>query len=548
MKKIITAILASITLLLMGIGSAQALPTLLHNVKGYTLQDDELVKFNSILFEDGKILAIGDHAELAKMNSFSISLDGKGKTLLPGLIDAHGHLLGLGLNLMRVDLRGIQSESESAEKVSKYAQSSDSRWILGRGWNQVLWLNKEFPTKSSLDKVITDKPVWLSRIDGHAGWANSKALELAGISKDTPDPDGGKIIRDKNGEATGVLIDAAMSLVENKIPPLNKSERKAALKLAFDHLVQLGITSVHDAGIDFETYKLMLELSGKNRIPLRVYAMLSGSDPRLEAMLKYGKVNQPFLKIQSVKLYSDGALGSRGAALLEPYSDEPDNKGLLLTNAEKLGQYLTLITKYGFQVNTHAIGDAANHMVLEQLSKLEEEHSAKVLRHRIEHAQVVVPEEIPLFAELNVIASMQPTHATSDMNMAGDRLGDERLEGAYAWRTFIDNEVIIASGSDFPVEKANPFLGLHAAVTRQDSDNLPEGGWRADQALTVTEALKSFTLDAAYAGFWEKQIGSLEAGKKADFILIDKDIFTISAEQIDDVQVLETWIEGKRIH
>ncbi|RDX36384.1 amidohydrolase [Kangiella sp. HD9-110m-PIT-SAG07] len=549
MKTIIQIVLSTLLLGLLGVSSAKALPTLLHNVKGYTFEKGELKQFDSILFEDGVILATGGQEELSKIHSFSISIDGKGKTLLPGLIDAHGHILGLGLNLMRVNLRGIDSEQETVKTIAEYAENNpDTRWVLGRGWNQVLWLNKEFPTKSSLDNIIADRPAWLSRIDGHAGWANSKALKLAGIDKNTPDPDGGKIIRDENGQATGVLIDAAMALVENKIPPLNTKERKTALKLAFEHLMSLGITSVHDAGIDFETYKLMLDLSGKNRIPLRVYAMLSGADPRLEAMLKYGKVDQPFLKIQSVKLYTDGALGSRGAALLEPYSDEPDNKGLLLTNPKKLGQYLELITKYGFQTNIHAIGDAANHMVLEQLSKLDDEDSAKILRHRIEHAQVVVPEEIPMFAKLGVIASMQPTHATSDMNMAGDRLGEERLEGAYAWRTFLDNDVIIASGSDFPVEKANPFLGLHAAVTRQDSDNLPEDGWIASQKLTVAEALKSFTIDAAYAGFWEEKIGTLEKGKKADFILIDNDIFTISEDKIDDVQIIETWINGKRVH
>lgn len=548
MKKI-SSIIFVICLGLFGINTAHALPTLLHNVKGYTFSDGELKQFDSILFEDGIILATGTEAELSDMHSFNISIDGKGKTLLPGLIDAHGHLLGLGLNLVNINLRGIESEALAVDTVKAFSDKHrDARWILGRGWNQVLWLNKEFPSKQSLDKVIADKPVWLRRIDGHAGWANSKALSIAGINKDTPDPDGGKIIRDKEGNATGVLVDAAMGLVETKIPPLNRKERKAALQLAFQHLIQLGITSVHDAGVDFETYKLMLELSNKERIPLRLYAMISGSDDRLETMLKLGKINQPFLKIQSVKLYLDGALGSRGAALLEPYSDEPDNKGLILTSPEKLGQYLELVTHYGFQANTHAIGDAANHIVLQELSKLDEEDSAKTLRHRLEHAQVVVPEEIPIFAKLGVIASMQPTHATSDMNMAKDRLGEERLEGAYAWRTFLDNGVTIASGSDFPVEKANPFLGLHAAVTRQDSHNMPEGGWRASQKLTVAEALKSFTIDAAYASFWENKIGSLEKGKLADFILIDKDIFTIPEDKIDDVQVKETWINGKRVY
>ncbi|AOE50334.1 amidohydrolase [Kangiella sediminilitoris] len=547
MKKIIFTALFSLAFIMLWVPMASALPTLMHNVNGYTFKDGELKKFNSILFEDGVILAVGSHEELSKMNAVSISRDGKGKTLLPGLIDAHGHLLGLGLDLMRVNLRGISSEQDTVKKVAAYANDNpDARWVLGRGWNQVLWLDKEFPTKESLDQSIGNKPVWLSRIDGHAGWANSKALQLAGIDNSTPDPKGGKIIRDENGEATGVLIDEAMSLVERQIPPLNKQERKAALKLAFNHLIDLGITSVHDAGVDFETYKLMLELSKHKRIPLRVYAMLSGADPRLETMLNMGKVNRPFLKIQSVKLYSDGALGSRGAALLEPYSDEPDNKGLLLTTPSNLADYLSLITRHDFQANIHAIGDAANHLVLEQLGQLEDSRSAKVLRHRIEHAQVVVPEEIPLFAKLGVIASMQPTHATSDMNMAGDRLGEARLEGAYAWRTFLDNGVLIASGSDFPVEKANPFLGLHAAVTRQDHSNHPEGGWLPEQRLTVAEALKSFTIDAAYAGFWENSIGSLEVGKQADFILIDQDIFTISPDKIKDVQVIETWINGKR--
>lgn len=531
------------------LSTAEALPTLIHNVKGYTFADGELVEFDSLLFENDTVIAYGSHDELAKHAKASISIDGKGATLLPGLTDAHGHVLGLGLNLMRVDLRGIDSLKQTLQTIEDYAKAnSELRWIQGRGWNQVLWAKKEFPTKQMLDRFISDRPVWLSRIDGHAGWANSKALELAGITKETADPAGGKIIRDEQGEPTGVLIDAAMDLVESQIPELNQMERRTALELAFDHMLKLGITSVHDAGVDFDTYKLMLEMAQQKQIPVRLYGMLSGSDAHLETMLKLGKIELPYLKFRSVKLYSDGALGSRGAALLAPYSDDPDNKGLLLTTEKKLTDDLQLITKYGFQANVHAIGDAANRLVLDAFAKLPEEQSADVLRHRIEHAQVVALEDIPRFAELNIIASMQPTHATSDMNMAGDRLGDERLKGAYAWRKMREHDVLIAAGSDFPVELANPFFGIHAAVTRQNSENLPEGGWLPGEKLSRAETLKAFTIDAAYSGFWENEIGSLEAGKKADFIIVDKDVFTVEAEQLDDVQVLQTWVGGKRLN
>ena len=528
---------------------AHALPTLIHNIKGYSIENNKLQQFDSILFDNGIILATGNKEDIAKEVSFSIQIDGKGKTLLPGLIDAHGHILGLGLNLVRVDVRGIESQSETIAAVKQYAKDNPHlRWIEGRGWNQVLWPNQEFPDRYSLDVAIQDRPVWLRRIDGHAGWANSKALELAGIDKNTADPKGGKIHRDTRGEATGILIDTAMDLVESHIPELNPLERQTALEYAFDHLISLGITSVHDAGIDFATYKQLIAMSKDNQIPLRVYAMLSGNDKHIETMLKLGKLEEPFLHIQSVKLYSDGALGSRGAALLEPYTDAPDNKGLSLTTSKQLANDLSLITKYDFQANIHAIGDAANRLVLETIAELPKDKSAKVLRHRIEHAQVVNIDDIGRFAQLGLIASMQPTHATSDMNMAENRLGKERLQGAYAWRKMLQNNVVIASGSDFPVELANPFLGLHAAVTRQSTENVPEGGWLPDQRLSVEEALKSFTTDAAFASFWENEIGSLQKGKKADFILIDQDIFTIKPQNIWKTQVLETWINGQKLY
>ncbi len=542
MKIVISLILLSISF------ASHALPKLLHNVKGYSINNGELVTFNSILFEADTILAIGNKQDIAKKASFSLSIDGKGKILLPGLIDSHGHLLGLGNNLQLIDLRNIASVEASIEKVTGYTKNNPQKhWILGRGWNQVLWQPQEFPSKKDLDKVTKDRPIWLRRIDGHAGWANSKALELAGISSKTPDPKGGKILKNKKGEPTGILIDTAMDLLEDKIPPQSQLEIENSLQIAFEHLLSLGITSVHDAGIDFNTYKALLNLSDKKQLPIRVYGMLSGGDKNLSTMLKLGKVDQPFLKIQSVKLYSDGALGSRGAALIEPYSDDADNTGLLFKSDKELQSIFDTISSYDFQINVHAIGDKANKQVLNAFAQLHKKSSIKNKRHRIEHAQVVSVGDIPKFSQLGIIASMQPTHATSDMNMAEDRVGSERIKGAYAWRRMLENNVLIASGSDFPVELANPFHGLFSAIKRQDHEGKPQNGWYSEQALTPAEALTSFTINGAYASFWEKQIGSLEAGKKADFILVDKDIFSKDVKDIWQTKALETWVNGVQI-
>lgn len=542
----VTTLLFPLTLLL---NAAQAKPVLVDNIKGYGFDDQrQLVKFSQLVFDDasGKVLARGDN--LATTYQDATLLDGAGQTLLPGLIDGHGHVLGLGQNLAQAELRDTASEAQAVARVAAFArQNPQAQWILGRGWNQVLWPTQQFPGRALLDEAVADKPVWLSRVDGHAGWANSKALQLAGITKNSIDPPGGQILRDATGEPTGVLIDNAMLLLEKHIPQANEAERIAALDTAFKHLLSLGITSTHDAGIDAANLASYQALRQQNQLPLRVYPMLSATDPQLPKLLKAGIIDDPldFLDVRAVKIYGDGALGSRGAALLAAYSDKADTRGLLVTQPDQLTAIMQQTIQAGFQANVHAIGDHANQLALDRFEQLQDAKSRAASRHRIEHAQIIAPKDLPRFAKLQVLPSMQPTHATSDKNMAADRLGVARLRGAYAWRSLVDDNNRIIGGSDYPVELANPFYGLHAAVTRQDQQNQPPGGWLPEQKLTLTEALRSFTTDAAYGAFQERAMGSLAVGMWADFILIDRDIFSIPAEQIWQSQVLATYVAGE---
>lgn len=529
-----------------------AAPVVLTDIKGYGFDTKrQLLPFSVLVFDDasGKVLARGD-ATIVKHFPQAKQLSGNGKTLLPGLIDGHGHVLGLGQNLAQAELRGSISEQDAVTRVAAFADANkDAPWIVGRGWNQVLWPTKQFPTAASLDEAINNKPVYLERVDAHAGWANSKALALAGINKDTIDPPGGEIVRDNNGNPTGVLIDNAMLLVEQYIPAPDSAAKTRALNAAFNHLLALGITSVHDAGVDTDTLKLYQQLAAEHKLPLRLYPMLSARDPQLPQWLAAGIVDDPtdFLDIRSVKIYGDGALGSRGAALIEPYSDQPAQKGLLVTQPDQLTQIMKMTIDAGFQTNVHAIGDLANRLVLDRFEQLVPEQQRQQSRHRIEHAQIVSPKDIPRFAKLHVLPAMQAVHATSDKNMAGDRLGVARLRGAYAWRSFIDQDSIIIGGSDFPVELANVFHGIHASVTRQSQDDQPAGGWLPEQKLSLTEALRSFTVDAAYGAFQENSMGTLAPGSWADFILIDRDIYHIPAEQLWQVDVEQTFVNGKQV-
>ncbi|MET0322309.1 MAG: amidohydrolase family protein [Duganella sp.] len=528
--------------------------TIIDHANGYTLTAaGALQRFTSLAFDNqGRVVAVGSEAQTAARLPQAQHIDVQGKTVLPGLIDAHGHVFALGEIASGVDLYSPTSLNAAVRAVADFARSHPKHdWIVGYGWNQEAWKLGRFPTAAELDAVVPDRPVLLHRVDGHATWLNTKALEMAGIGRDTPDPAGGKIERDARGKPTGVLVDSAMELADKAVPLPTPAQARATLDNALALLAKSGLTSVHDAGIDVAQNGIYRDYADHGKLTTRVYAMIGDTTADFDELAKNGPLKSyadDVYALAAVKLYSDGALGSRGAALLAPYSDMPSTKGLLFyPNADMLAK-MNKAMKAGYQVNVHAIGDAGNHQILDAYAQLIPQYQAAGLRHRIEHAQVVTPADIPRFKALDIIPSMQPTHATSDQNMAEQRVGHERIKGAYAWRTFLDQGSRIACGSDFPVESPNPFEGLHAAVTRQNAAGAPAGGWYKEQAMTLAEALRCFTLDAAYAARQEHVIGSLEPGKWADFIVIDRDIFAVKPEQIGKTTVLQTWMGGKRVY
>jgi predicted amidohydrolase YtcJ len=536
----------------LAVGTAGSAPTLVEDVHGYTLAADQLKSFDALVFERGKVLETGNAAALRRKYSDAQIIPGRGRTLLPGLIDAHGHVFALGFETVRIRLSDTSSLGQALERVRAYAGAhARERWLLGGGWNQVIWKLGRFPLATELDTAVADRPVVLERIDGHARWLNTRALEAAGITRDTPDPEGGRIERDAAGNPSGVLVDKAMALVEKVVPEPSDAEARAALDAALKHMSSVGLTSVGDAGVSAGQIALYREMADRGKLPVRIYAMIRGTGADFTALSRQGPLvgyADDHLSVRAVKLFADGALGSRGAALLAPYSDMPSQRGLLFMSDRQMRSEIETALKAGYQVNVHAIGDAANHQVLEAFAAAYRDVDGAALRNRIEHAQVLALDDIPRFKALNLIASMQPTHATSDMNMAEDRIGKERLRGAYAWRSLLDQGTRIAGGSDFPIESDNPFFGLHAAVTRTDHANRPAGGWHPEQAMTLLEAFRAFTLDAAYAEHWEKSVGSLESGKWADFILVDRDLFKIPAADIWKIKVEETWVGGQSVN
>ncbi|MGZ8341706.1 MAG: amidohydrolase [Telluria sp.] len=529
--------------------------TVIDNANGYTLnKKNDLVKFSSMAFDDkGKIIAVGGARDVAaKAKADARHIDLKGKTVLPGLIDAHGHVFGLGDMLTQLDLSTSTTLAGALKSAREYAAANPGQaWLRGRGWNQEIWKLGRFPTAAELDGAVADRPMWLERVDGHAGWANTRALKLAGITKDTPDPAGGKIIRDANGEATGVLIDSAQDLVTRVLPKQTELEARRVLDRSLEMIAKMGLTSVHDAGLGVGQDALYRNYADQGKLTARVYGMIGDVAEDFDQLAKKGPLKaykNDIYALRAVKLYSDGALGSRGAALIEPYSDEPKSHGLLFRkNADIYGQ-MEKAMRAGYQVNVHAIGDAGNRQILDGFQKLLAKTASAPLRHRMEHAQVVTLDDIARFKAIGIVPSMQPTHATSDMNMAEQRVGGQRIKGAYAWRTFLDQGSRIACGSDFPVESPNPFFGIHAAVTRQDAAGKPAGGWYANEAMTLKEAFRCFTLDAAYAAHQENILGSLETGKWADFIVIDQDLFKMAPKDIHKTAVLQTWVAGKQVY
>lgn len=524
--------------------SAQQAELLVENAVVYTL-DPARPRAKAVAISGSRILAVGDDLS-ALAGAKTRRFDAKGQTVIPGFIDSHVHMRGLGALLESADFRHVRSTREIAEWVKKEAsRRKPGEWIVARNWDQTNW-GGAFPSAADLDGATMEHPVFLSRVDGHAGWVNSRAMQLAKLTAETSDPPGGKIIRDAQGRPTGVLIDRAMGLVRTIIPPPSGQQVKRQIALAARECARLGLTSVHDAGVTAADLQAYRELIAEGRLSVRVYAMIGGEGSLWKEYLQRGPEIGEFLTVRSIKLYADGALGSRGAALWQPYSDESGNSGLLLTTVTDVERVARQAAEKGFQVCTHAIGDKANRVVLDAYRKALGGRNDK--RFRVEHAQIVALPDFPLFRDYSIIASIQATHATSDMRWAEKRLGPDRIAGAYAWRRFLDLGVPVANGSDFPVEEPNPVAGFYASITRQDRTGQPPHGWTPSQRMTREEALRSWSLTGAYAAFEESAKGSIQPGKLADLIVLDTDIMTAPAMSVANAKVTMTILGGRQVH
>ena len=508
----------------------------------------------AIAVSGGRIAWVGTDADARRLYPGAASvLDLHGATVLPGITDSHTHLMELGKSLLQLNLKDVPSDKEAVERVKqRVAAAKPGEWILGWGWDEGKWA-AHYPDNRALSAVSPNNPVYLVGLHTFAAWANKRALALAGIDKNTADPENGKILRDpQTGEPTGILLNHAQKLVESHIPPMTLPQVEQAIELAARECARNGLTSVHEAKVTPIMVDAFRDLVRKNRMPLRVYAMLDGADQQMVATwLQRGPEIDPQhrLTIRAFKLFADGALGSRGAALLEPYSDAPQTRGLMTTPEPAVYDLTRRALRRGFQVCTHAIGDRANRAVLDAYEQaMREVPTARDPRLRIEHAQVLAPQDIPRFAKLGIIASMQPTHCTSDKAWAEARLGPQRVKGAYAWQSVLKTGAHLPLSSDFPGETLNPFYGIYAAITRQDPQGNPPGGWYPEQRLTLAEALRGYTLEGAFAEFDEKDKGSIEAGKLADFTVIDLDPAKVPPKDILNTRVLKTIVGGQVVY
>ncbi len=511
-------------------------------------------KAQAIAIQGDRIAWVGTTDEARKLfPRASRIIDLHGATVLPGINDAHTHLISLGESLLRLNLKDVATEKEVVERVKQQVKlTPPNQWIVGWGWDEGKWA-LHYPTNAALNAVSPDNPVYLIGLHGFAAWANAKALQMAGVAKGTKDPENGTILHDeRTGEPTGVLLNRAQELVSKHVPELTLDQIKKGVRLAAAECVRNGLTSVQEAGVGPLQLQALRELVVEGRLPLRVYVMLDGADQNLvKEWLRRGPEIDPNhqLTIRSIKLFADGALGSRGAALLQPYSDAPQATGVITTPEPAVYELTRDALEKGFQVCTHAIGDRANRMVLDAYEHAQEAvPGAHDARLRIEHAQVLAPEDIPRFAKLGVIPSMQPVHCTSDMEWAEQRLGPQRIKGAYAWRSVLSTGAHLPLSSDFPGETLNPFYGIYAATTRQDPEGNPTGGWYPEQRLTLYEALRGYTIEAAYAEFEEASKGSIETGKLADFTVIPQDITRLQPKQILAIRVLKTFVGGKLVY
>jgi predicted amidohydrolase YtcJ len=527
----------------------------LHNARIYTV-DKRRPTATALAVRNGRFRVVGTDAEVAEAFPDAPSIDAGGRTVVPGFIDAHAHLQELGHALRQVDLTDASSPDAVLEELQAFVSARDleqEAWLRGHGWDETAWSTATGPTRHLLDKVFPERPVWLTRTDVHAGWANTAALDATvGRSRlrEMSDPDGGRIERDADGRPTGILVDAAMALVEDQIPAPSPSDRDRALSAALQHTAECGITGLHDAGVDLGTLRRFQDFIADDAFPLRVYAMIDGRGDTFDHFCERGPLHDDSgrLTVESVKFFADGALGSRGAALLDDYADDPGNRGLLLYEEEPFRRNVQRAVECGFQVNTHAIGDRANRFVLDAYEAAVNSCTQPVRRPRIEHAQIVAPDDQSRFGALGVIASVQPLFAPSDMDWASARLGAARIDRAYAWKSLREAGASLAFGSDAPVEPIDPIRGFHAAVMRQNSDGQPEGSWRPTERLSRSAALYAYTQGAAYAAFQEEEVGSITPGKRADFVVLSQDLVEVPRPCLLDTEVIATYLDGSPVY